>query len=283
MAETPEQEPQTPDAAVVPPPPPADAVTGSPAGPASEDEIVPPAAPEAPAWTAPSTAAPAAWTPTQVPGTGSLPDTVVPSSAPPANPYAPPAPPANPYAPPVAPANPYAPPAAPANPYASPASAAPQAGPSPAPIANPYAPAGAAPGTPYPTGPYGQVDPNRPNPYAPAQGVTVGAGYGQAPPTYPGYAPSYAGYPVVATPPKGLSVTSMILGIAGLLIGFFFVGLLSVAALVTGIIARRREPAARAFWLTGIITGAVGLAFGLIIVIIYVIAIAASMSQSSYY
>ena len=269
MAETPELEPNTPEAPIEPPA-------------AIDDVIVPPVAPEPPAvpsWTAP---APASWTPTQVPGTGTSPDTVVPNSAPPANPYVP----ANPYAPParVTPAapvaNPYAPPPAAngytpappvANPYAPPPAANPYA--VAAPGANPYAPAG----------PYGQAAPVRPNPYAPAQGVSVGSGYGQAPPTYPGYAPAYGGYPMAAAPPKGLSLTSMILGISGLFVGFILGGLPSIAALITGIIARKREPAARAFWLTGIITGAVGIGFGLLIVIIYIVAFAAAMNESSYY
>ena len=65
----------------------------------------------------------------------------------------------------------------------------------------------------------------------------------------------------------------MALGIAGLVIGIVFVGLLSVAAVITGHIAQRRERAAKPFWLTGLITGYVGIGLGVLTVAFYVVVV----------
>jgi len=57
----------------------------------------------------------------------------------------------------------------------------------------------------------------------------------------------------------------MILGIVGLLftlVGFGF--LPAVAAVITGHLGQRRQPYARPFWLTGMITGYIGVAFALL-------------------
>ena len=113
-----------------------------------------------------------------------------------------------------------------------------------------------------------------------APGVSVGSGYATSPqhgtpqygaPQY-GAAPqygqygtqAYAGYPVAPTQPRALSITSMSLGIAGLVFGAFIPGLISIAAVITGHIGQRREPHAKPFWLTGIITGYIGIAFTLL-------------------
>lgn len=73
------------------------------------------------------------------------------------------------------------------------------------------------------------------------------------------YAPQPAG------PAQGLSITSMILGIAGLLLALVSFGFLpAVAAVITGHLAQRRQPWAKPFWLTGLITGYVGVAIGLV-------------------
>jgi hypothetical protein len=72
----------------------------------------------------------------------------------------------------------------------------------------------------------------------------------------------YASGPYVPQPPKGLAIASMILGIAGLV----FCGtiwLVSVAAVVTGHLAQKRQPYARGMWLTGLITGYIGAVIGL--------------------
>lgn len=97
--------------------------------------------------------------------------------------------------------------------------------------------------------PYGQA------PYGQQQ-------YGQQP--SPGQ-PPYGGARPAAV--QTLSITSMVTGIAGIVFCWVPVlGLLAaIAAIVTGHMAQRREPAAKPFWLTGIITGYVGLALNLIL------------------
>lgn len=83
----------------------------------------------------------------------------------------------------------------------------------------------------------------------------------------------YAGYPTAPAAPRALSITSMSLGIAGIVLGWMIPLLPSIAAVITGHLAQRREPAGRAFWLTGLITGYVGIALaalGLVLVIIWI-------------
>jgi hypothetical protein len=85
-----------------------------------------------------------------------------------------------------------------------------------------------------------------PNPYmAPAQQPVY---YVQ-----PGYAPAAPG------PARGLSIASMVLGIASVTI-CCWLGPLGLAAVITGHIAQKKQPWARPMWLTGLITGYV--AFG---------------------
>lgn len=87
------------------------------------------------------------------------------------------------------------------------------------------------------------------------------------------------GYPVApgaGVPPRGLSVTAMVLGIVGLILvicAFFFpyLGmLLGLAAIVVGLVARSRvkrgEASGGGMALSGIITGAVALVLGIAIV-----------------
>jgi hypothetical protein len=74
--------------------------------------------------------------------------------------------------------------------------------------------------------------------------------------------------------PKGLSLTAMITGIAGIVLGFAGWGfLLALAGVIFGHIGQRREPHAKAFWLTGLITGYVGLALNIIVGLIVLAAI----------
>lgn len=93
--------------------------------------------------------------------------------------------------------------------------------------------------------PYAQAAPAAPNPYA------------QGAPAQP-----YNSGPYVAPPAQGLSITSMILGIAGVFFAFFP---LAVAAVITGHMASKKQPYAKPFWLTGIITGYVGLGISLLV------------------
>ncbi len=82
------------------------------------------------------------------------------------------------------------------------------------------------------------------------------------PPAYSTAAPQQASYGHAPTQAPGsaktLSLISMITGIVG--VAFFgFLAISSIAAIVLGFLGRKREPEARAFWLTGLITGFVGL------------------------
>lgn len=87
----------------------------------------------------------------------------------------------------------------------------------------------------------------------------------------------YANGPYVPSPPRGLSITSMALGIAGIVLGLGFP--VGIGAVITGHMASKSQPYARTFWLTGIITGYVGLGIsilvGIFIVLMFVISLAA--------
>ena len=118
------------------------------------------------------------------------------------------------------------------------------------------------------------------------------------PPLPPEGAPAYTTptytSPAYTTPgayaparPQGLSIASLICGIAGVVLSFGGLGLLpSIAGIVTGHLARKRQPWARGLWLTGMITGYVGLAIsiiaGIIIIIIFVFAASQSRNYGSY-
>jgi hypothetical protein len=138
----------------------------------------------------------------------------------------------------------------------------PAAEPSPAvqaePAAPPVAPAAPAAATPYAAAPAQY-------PAAPAQYQAPGQ-YPAAPGQYPGGYGNPAPYGGYAPPvPKALSITSMATGIAGIVFSFFGFGLLpAIAGVVFGHIAQRREPTQRGFWITGLITGYVGVGISLI-------------------
>jgi hypothetical protein len=89
------------------------------------------------------------------------------------------------------------------------------------------------------------------------------------PPAYgaPSYAPAYqAGYYGAPQPPKGLAIASMVLGIAGVFFSLWYgLGLFpSIAAIITGHMAQKRQPHAKGFWIAGLVTGYVGLLLSLI-------------------
>jgi hypothetical protein len=102
----------------------------------------------------------------------------------------------------------------------------------------------------------------------------------QAPPYQnPAYQyPAYYGAPA-PMPPRGLSIASMITGIAGVFfsLGYGFGFLPSLAAVITGHLARKRQPYARGMWLSGLICGYIGLGIsvlwfiGIVIFIIFAI------------
>ncbi|MFM9876894.1 MAG: DUF4190 domain-containing protein [Rhodoglobus sp.] len=104
------------------------------------------------------------------------------------------------------------------------------------------------------------------------------------PPPPPAYQ-AHAYVPAAAGPAQGLSLTSMILGIAGVVLSFFAFGFLpALAAVITGHLAQRRQPHAKPFWLTGIITGYVGLAISVATFVIFIaFVIFAATTTYSYY
>lgn len=66
--------------------------------------------------------------------------------------------------------------------------------------------------------------------------------------------------------PSGLSIASMVTGIAGVLLSLGGLGFLpALAAVITGHMARSRDPQAKPFWLTGLITGYVGIGLSVLI------------------
>jgi hypothetical protein len=57
----------------------------------------------------------------------------------------------------------------------------------------------------------------------------------------------------------------MVTGISGILLSFVVFGFLpGVAAVVMGHMAQKKQPQARPFWLTGLITGYISVAIGLV-------------------
>ncbi|MDQ0680628.1 hypothetical protein QFZ30_004010 [Arthrobacter pascens] len=93
--------------------------------------------------------------------------------------------------------------------------------------------------------PYGQPS----SPYGQPAG-----GYAQPPSPY-GQAPGPYGQPYYGMPaePKGLSIASMVCGIASVILGWFL--LPQVAAIVTGHLALRREPSGKGMSITGLVLG----------------------------
>jgi hypothetical protein len=99
-------------------------------------------------------------------------------------------------------------------------------------------------------------------------------------PATPAYAPAQAG------PKQALSLTSFILGLAALVfswaIGFGF--LVAVAAVVLGFLGKAKEPQApKWMWLVGIITGFVAIFIALIVLIIWIVALASYGSLMNQY
>lgn len=81
--------------------------------------------------------------------------------------------------------------------------------------------------------------------------------------------PSFAGSAEVPPAGKGLAITSLVLGIVSIAVCcyWFISGPLGVAALITGILARKR-PAGKGMALTGIITGAIGIVLAIVAAIL---------------
>ncbi|WP_051389379.1 DUF4190 domain-containing protein [Arthrobacter sp. 35W] len=183
----------------------------------------------------------------------------------PTDPYAKPA-----YDAPVPPANPYGAPEASAQPPVDPYGQ------------QPYGQQPADPQAPYGQQPYGQ--PGQPGPYGQQPYAQQPAPYGQQPYAQQPYGqPAY--YAPASTGPKALSITSMVLGLASLVLGFGFLILPQIAGIITGHMAMKKEaPQGKAFYLTGLISSYLALVgYVLVWVLIIVsLAIAAEHGYSEY-
>ena len=83
--------------------------------------------------------------------------------------------------------------------------------------------------------------------------------------------------PAGTAPKQGLSLTSFILGLAGIVFSWALIfGLLvSVAAVILGFIAKGKEPnAPKWMWIVGLITGGIGVLISLLILVFWIIAFA---------
>jgi hypothetical protein len=150
----------------------------------------------------------------------------------------------------------------------------------------PAAPAGLTPVEPAPAvAPPAPPTPPAPPAYSAAPAYAAPPAYGPPPgytgaPAAPAYAPGYsqpynpavgqAGYAYVGPPPQGLALASLLTAI-----GAVFVGpLASIAAVILGHIAQKRQPWARGMWLTGLIIGYVGIGLSIVFIAIYIVFIA---------
>lgn len=115
-----------------------------------------------------------------------------------------------------------------------------------------------------------------PNPGQQPHGSTPS--YGSTPAAPPASGAAY-GQPVPGQgDKKTLGLTSLILGIVGVVFSFLvsFVGLLlGVAAIVLAVLSRKREPAGRGMALGGLITGIVAVVLAIALIIIAIVALSA--------
>jgi hypothetical protein len=97
---------------------------------------------------------------------------------------------------------------------------------------------------------------------------TYATGYGQP------YAP----------PPRGMSITSLVLGLVSIFSGFTFI--VPIAGLVFGVIGIKREPAGRGMAIAGLILNGVMLIGWVLLIILAVVifgGLAAAMQQDGFY
>jgi len=102
-------------------------------------------------------------------------------------------------------------------------------------------------------------------------------------PTPPPASPYVAPTPG-AGPKQGLSLTSFILGLAGLVFSWVFVlgFLASLAAIILGFIGKAKEPQApKWMWLVGIITGFVAIVISIIVIVGFIVLLATAGSIST--
>ena len=127
----------------------------------------------------------------------------------------------------------------------------------------------------------------RPDPYsAPSAAVTPPPGY-SVPGTGPAPAygsPAYGSPGYAVAPANGLSIGAMVTGIVGVLASLVSLGFLpALAAVIMGHIAQKRQPYAKPFWLTGIITGYVGVGISLLTGLFFLFFVIVGIGSASYF
>lgn len=78
---------------------------------------------------------------------------------------------------------------------------------------------------------------------------------------------------LTAAPPRTLSLTALILGAGGLLLGWTLLGLPSLAAVVLGHLALKREPEGRTLATVGLVLGYLGIAAGVVLGVLIALAL----------
>lgn len=69
-----------------------------------------------------------------------------------------------------------------------------------------------------------------------------------------------------------MSIISMATGVLGILSGIFGIGIVfAIAAVILGHLGQRREPEAKGFWLTGLITGYIGVVINLLVIVLAIV------------
>jgi hypothetical protein len=77
-----------------------------------------------------------------------------------------------------------------------------------------------------------------------------------------------------------LSIISMIAGIVSLPLFFLYFGVIpAVAAIIIGHIAQRKEKDAKGFWITGLVTGYLGLVIGIVWIVFSVWVVGAALEE----
>lgn len=71
------------------------------------------------------------------------------------------------------------------------------------------------------------------------------------------------GVPVVVAPPKGLSITGLVLGIASML-GFSYTGLVPIAGIIVSAIAMNKEPAGKPMAIWGLVLSIASIVFAIV-------------------
>ncbi|WP_417215493.1 DUF4190 domain-containing protein [Arthrobacter sp.] len=100
---------------------------------------------------------------------------------------------------------------------------------------------------------------------------------------YPGTYASGYGQPY-APPHRGMSITSLVLGLVSIFSGFTFI--VPIAGLVFGFIGLRREPAGRGMAIAGVILNGVMLIGWVLLIVLAIVifgSLAAAMQQDGFY